>query len=559
MAPHASDPVAVTTNDYPVIIPKDEIPPGASESVTSAPVEDDYSFTFNNQNGETPLELGDDAQYTIGEHIMWAPRKIRVACIGAGSAGIMFCYKKEKEFGEDIDLIVYDRYSSPGGVWYANKYPGCRCDVPSAGYQYSFNPSAEWPKYYSSAAEICKYYCDFAYSKGYVDKYIKLSHEVVRAAWIEDLSKWRLTIERTLPTGEKEQFIDEVEFLIGNIGVLNTWKWPDIPNREQFKGEITHTADYDTNIDCTGKRVCVIGSGASSVQVIPVIQKQATQVISFYRTPQWVSSGLAIDGWTNEAGGNFTSKAKFRKSIENKINSSFPAMLRDHPFQKMGRQMVEESMAKKLKNDPALVKRLIPDFPMGCRRLGPGEGFLEALTAENVTIAESGAATFTEKGIRCEDGAEYEVDVIICATGFDVSFRPYFPIIGRSGKTLSEEWTPTPEAYLALAAHGFPNFLIGSLGPNCPAGHGSFVTVIESAQNYICKVIRKLQTENIRSIDVKKSVLKEYNQHVHKWLERRFVILVPGASQGAGLGTTRASPMAKLQRSILDRLYIGET
>ncbi|KAH8684370.1 hypothetical protein BGZ60DRAFT_367323 [Tricladium varicosporioides] len=545
MAPHAEVSASVTTDGYPTEIAE---PQTQAFPVQLAVVpQDDYSFTFNNQNGETPLELGNDAEYTIGEHIMWAPRKIRVACIGAGSAGIMFCYKKEKEFGDDIDLVVYERYPSPGGVWYANRYPGCKCDVPSAGYQYSFSPSAEWPKYYSSAEEIWKYYSDFANSHGYVEKYMKLSHEITRADWVEDLAKWRLSITETLPSGDKRQFMDEVDFLIGNIGVLNTWKWPEIPNREHYKGQITHSANYDTSIDCTGKRVCVIGSGASSVQIIPVVQKQASHLVSFYRTPQWISSGLGIEGWTDAAGGNFTyteeQKQKFRddpkhylefrKAIENKINGSFRAMLKDHPFQKIGREMVEKSMAERLKNDPVLTKQLIPDFAMGCRRLGPGEGFLEALIAENVTIARSGAASFSEKGVTCEDGTEYEFDVIICATGFDVSFRPYFPIVGREGKNLADEWTPTPEAYLAMAAHGFPNFFIGSLGPNCPAGHGSFVTVIEAAQNYICKIIRKLQTENIRSIDVKKNVVEEYNQHVHKWLQRTFVVypfLLPNSS-----------------------------
>jgi cation diffusion facilitator CzcD-associated flavoprotein CzcO len=121
--------------------------------------------------------------------------------------------------------------------------------------------------------------------------------------------------------------------------------------------------------------------------------------------------------------------------------------------------MVTKHMQMKLSNDPRLMKKLIPDFALGCRRLGPGEGFLEALTADNVTVADSDIASFTEKGVRCKDGTEYEVDIVICATGFDVSFRPYFPIIGTSGKSLSEQWTPDPEAYLAMAAHGFPNFL----------------------------------------------------------------------------------------------------
>ena len=121
--------------------------------------------------------------------------------------------------------------------------------------------------------------------------------------------------------------------------------------------------------------------------------------------------------------------------------------------------MITKHMQKMLKDDPKLTKKLIPDFAMGCRRLGPGEGFLEALTAENVTIADSDIESFTEKGVKCKDGTEYEVDIIICATGFDVSFRPYFPVIGKGGKSLAEEWTPTPEAYLAMAARGFPNFM----------------------------------------------------------------------------------------------------
>ncbi|PVH71104.1 FAD/NAD(P)-binding domain-containing protein [Cadophora sp. DSE1049] len=500
---------------------------------------DDYSFTFNNQDGFTPLELGENAEYKIGEHIMWAPRKIRVGCIGAGAAGIMLCYKKEREFGDDIDLVVYERYPSPGGVWFANRYPGCRCDVPSAGYQFSFHPSPDWPRYYSSAEDICKYYCDFANSHNYVKKYMKLSHEVTRAEWNEQTSKWRLYITETFSSGERRELTDDVDFLVGNIGVLNTWKWPNVPNREAFEGQITHSANYDTSIDCKGKRVCVIGSGASSLQILPVVQKEASHVVSFYRTPQWVGPGLSVEGWTDDLGRNFTYTEEqkkrfrddpkhyleFRKAIENKINGSFRGNVKDHIFQQKGREMITKHMQGLLKNDPKLTKRLIPDFAMGCRRLGPGEGFLEALTAQNVTIADSDLESFTKQGLKCKDGTEYEVDIIICATGFDVSFRPYFPVIGKGGKSLAEEWNPTPEAYLAMAAHGFPNFMIGSLGPNCPAGHGSFVTVLESAQNYICKVIRKIQTENILSLDVKASVVREYNEHVHKWLQRRPVFL----------------------------------
>jgi cation diffusion facilitator CzcD-associated flavoprotein CzcO len=130
--------------------------------------------------------------------------------------------------------------------------------------------------------------------------------------------------------------------------------------------------------------------------------------------------------------------------------------------------MIEQKMAKALKHDPILTKRMIPSFSLGCRRLGPGEGFLEAMLEDNVTLATGGVESFTEKGIRTTDGVEHEFDVIICATGFDVSFRPYFPIMGRGGRNLADDWKDEPAAYMAMAAHGFPNFMCRSLEPMVP-------------------------------------------------------------------------------------------
>lgn len=241
--------------------------------------------------------------------------------------------------------------------------------MPSAGYQFSFHPSPEWPKYYSSAEDICKYYCDFAESHNYVEKYIKLNHEVTRVEWIESTSQWRLFITETSSLEGKRKFTDDVDFLVGNIGVLNTWRWPNIPDRESFKGHMTHSGNYDTSIDYRGKKVCVIGSGASSLQIIPTVQKEASHLVSFYRTPQWVGPGLSVDGWTDDMGRNFTCKIcplcdgimtkvtidteeqkqrfrddpkhylEFRKAIENKINGSFRGNIKDHVFQKMGREV----------------------------------------------------------------------------------------------------------------------------------------------------------------------------------------------------------------------------
>lgn len=280
---------------------------------------------LDNRNGYTPERLQADLPYSVAEHILWAPRKIRVASIGAGASGIMLCYKKEKEFGDDIDLVVYDRkyrseesrhlataelicagYSEVGGVWHANRYPGCRCDVPSAAYQYSFAPRSDWPRYYSDAKDIAAYYKSFAQERGYLDKYVKLNHEVQGANWNEQKGMWVLQIRRTLPNGSIEYVHDEVNFLVANVGVLNTWKWPQIPGRELFKGQMTHSADYDVGLNLEGKRVAVIGSGASSIQIIPAIQNKVAHLVSFYRTPQWISSGFAVEGYTDSEGKNFT-------------------------------------------------------------------------------------------------------------------------------------------------------------------------------------------------------------------------------------------------------------
>ncbi|KAL1887843.1 hypothetical protein Sste5346_009955 [Sporothrix stenoceras] len=510
------------------------VPAGADavNTATQDPVLLDGYGSFLNNDSSCPVE-SEDAEYTVAEHLLWAPRKLRVACVGAGASGIMFCYKKEKEFGDDLDLVVYERQSQPGGVWTSNKYPGCRCDVPSPAYQFSFAPKADWPMFYSGAEEIQKYYSEYAYKNGYVDKYIKLQHTVTKAEWVEAAGKWNITVQEQLPSGEIREFEDSVDFLLNNIGVLHTWKWPAIPNREAFKGTMAHSADYDTSIDLKDKRVAVIGSGASAIQVVPAVAKEAAQVVSFYRTPQWISPGMPFEGFT-ESGHNFTfteeQKKRFeddpayylecRKKIENNINKSFPVMLKGHPMQNMGRERLTERMAVLIDNRADLVKKIIPDFAMGCRRLGTGEDFLMSLTTPKVSVADSQVASFTETGVQCEDGSTMEFDVIICATGFDVTFRPSFEILGRDGRKLRDEWVKDPEAYLALAASGYPNFIVGSLGPNCPAGHGSFVTILEIAQNYACKMLRKMQTENILALDVKPEVVRDYNEHVHKWLQR---------------------------------------
>lgn len=181
--------------------------------------------------------------------------------------------------------------------------------MPSPAYQFSFAPKADWSRYYSPAVEIQSYYEDFATERGYIDEYIKLSHRVDKITWDEKTSQWTLTVTQISDGQDQHTFEDNVDFVVANTGVLNTWTWPDIPNREAFQGRITHSADYDTTIDLEDKTVIVIGSGASAIQIVPAIKGTAKKVISFYRTPQWIGPGLAMEGYTDIEGRNFDCKS----------------------------------------------------------------------------------------------------------------------------------------------------------------------------------------------------------------------------------------------------------
>lgn len=188
--------------------------------------------------------------------------------------------------------------------------------MPSPAYQYPFAPNPQWSKYYSPAEEIQVYYEKFATERGYLEKYIHVRHRVDSAVWDETASEWVLTITVTDDESKDVRtFEDRVDFLIANVGVLNTWKWPDIPAREVFKGQITHSADYDTTLDLKDKTVIIIGSGASAIQIVPAIQPIAKKVISFYRTPQWIGPGLAMDGHTDAEGRNFFCKHRYRSFL----------------------------------------------------------------------------------------------------------------------------------------------------------------------------------------------------------------------------------------------------
>lgn len=312
---------------------------------------------------------------------------------------------------------------------------------------------------------------------------------------------------------------------------MNTWKWPAIKGLHKYSGELLHSARWDERFDCTGKNVAVIGNGSSAIQIVPKVQQHAKTVVNYIRSPTWVSANFcpehARDGknfdYTEEEKRTFRENPeilhKMRKEIEHSFNKFFFVFLNDTEDQNHIHEEFKQRMEERLNYDPILIEKLVPDWKVGCRRITPGEGYLEALQASNVSPEFRGIQEITECGIRTADGEETEFDAIVCATGFDVSFCPSWILVGRNQRMLATHWKDNPEAYLGICAADIPNYFMFN-GPNCPVGHGSLLAVMERTAEYILRWCKKIATEDIKSVCVKEEVVEEYNTYSQEFLKR---------------------------------------
>ncbi|OQV03451.1 hypothetical protein CLAIMM_08494 [Cladophialophora immunda] len=443
----------------------------------------------------------------------------RCNIIGAGVSGILMAFKLQEAFGDSIEIKIFEKNSDVGGTWWENRYPGCACDVPSHIYQFSFCPNPYWSKFYASSAEIQSYLkaVTFHYR---IDRFIILNSRVEKAVWNERCSRWSLTIE-----GGREY---ESEILINASGILNNPKFPELKGLDSFGGQIVHTAAWDARVDTAGKRLAIVGAGASAIQVLPALQKDAHHIDIYIRTPSWITPPSGAD-FSNEHNHTYTAdeKARFvedgeyslqmRKEMEATFNAMFGAFLKGSERQREMRSRIEKRM-KELIRSVDLQQKLIPSFEAGCRRLNPGERYLEALQQNNVTPVFESIQTVTPEGIQDASGKMRPADVLIAATGFDTSFRPRFPILGSGGRDLRELWKEEPASYCGLAVSGFPNYLI-FLGPNTPISNGSLMGILEGTADFFVRMIRKMRVQQASSFDVRQSVQDDFNDHAGKAME----------------------------------------
>ncbi|OQU97765.1 hypothetical protein CLAIMM_03650 [Cladophialophora immunda] len=465
-----------------------------------------------------------DRGYSILEKPHGLPRPKRVIVIGAGATGI--CMAKFSERLANLDLQIYEKNDDVAGTWWENKYPGCGCDIPAHIYQFKWAMNPNWSRYYSSAEEILNYFKTVVDSHG-LQKYIKLRHRVVHASWNSETAKWEVQVQG--PDGNI--FKDEGDFLVNACGLLNNWKWPEIKGLHSFKGKLLHSAAWDESTDLDGKRVAVLGAGSSGVQIVANIQPIVKQLYTWIRSPIWISTGFASryagpDGLNFKYGEDVkerfssdpTKHLRYVKMVEAELGLRFYFNFINTKDAHIAEDFSRKEMEKKLYKRPDLIEKIIPTtYGPGCRRPTPGNGYLEALMEPNVITYTKDLLEVTPTGFVDSDRNYHEVDIIICATGFDTSYVPRFPVLAN-GKDLREEWAIDPVSYLSVMIPDFPNYFV-SLGPYS-ATNGSLIPAIEHGCEYMLKIIDKCQIEHIRSIAPKADVTAEFREHSDLFLKR---------------------------------------
>ncbi|KZT34782.1 FAD/NAD(P)-binding domain-containing protein [Sistotremastrum suecicum HHB10207 ss-3] len=448
------------------------------------------------------------------------PRKIKIICIGAGYSGIAFAYKVSRELN-DVELIIYEKNAGIGGTWYENRYPGCACDVPSHSYTFSWAGYPKWTKFWASASEILSY-LEECVQKWDLLQYIQCNHSVMSAKWDRELSKWKLEI---LNANTNEMFIDTADVVFNATGSLNRWKWPDINGLNLFRGHVVHSAAWDSSFDFSSKKVLLVGGGPSSVQILPQLQPIVSSLTFHIRSPLYVTRMFGQD--CSPEGGIYTQDdiAKFaleptyllehRKKVSATIWGGFDVMRKDSPKQLEARTKVQEDMRRRLEYREDLCRKLIPTWHLGCKRAVPGINFLETLLLPNVRVLSGEILQIKENSVITQEAGEDEYDAIICATGFDTSCKPAFPILGRDGVDLREHWSTSVDNYLSVAVHGFPNYFLGC-GPNNP----TVLPSIEVAAGYAVQCIRKIQSEGIRSMEATKEAVDDFMAYKRLFMEQ---------------------------------------
>jgi cation diffusion facilitator CzcD-associated flavoprotein CzcO len=433
-----------------------------------------------------------------------------IVIIGAGFAGLCMAIKL-KEAGE-TGFVVLERAAAIGGTWRDNTYPGCACDIPSHLYSFSFAQSDEWTRIYPTQPEI-KDYLERCVAKAGLAPFIRLSTALEEAAFDDATGLWRLRVAGGAMMTARA--------VVSGMGGLSRPAFPDISGLGDFHGPAFHSAEWDHGIDLAGKRIAVIGTGASAVQFVPQIAPMAGHLTLFQRTPPWVMPKLdrevtqAEHRWMRRLPG-------YLKALRTRIYWAHevralaflnPKLMKN--AEKIGRAHLARQVA-----DPALRAKLQPSYTIGCKRVLISNEYFPALTRPNVTVVTDQIERITPAGVRLADGTEHMADVLIYGTGFRATESlSHVRIRGRGGVELNDTWRNGMEAYLGVTVASYPNLFL-LVGPNTGLGHNSMVFMIESQVRYVLSALKLMRRRGGRALEVRPAVQAAFNDQVQTQMKR---------------------------------------
>jgi cation diffusion facilitator CzcD-associated flavoprotein CzcO len=469
-----------------------------------------------------------------------APPDHEIVIIGTGFSGLGMAIQLRRAGIEGF--VLFEKEEDVGGTWLVNDYPGCACDVQSHLYSFSFEPNANWSREFSPQPEI------LAYVQRCTDKYrlrpdIRFNTWVIGATYDEKEALWRLSIadakevtlfmrERGIKPGESLPLDDPAlpstrvvtaRVVISGIGGLSTPAYPNLPGLETFQGKTFHSQQWDHGYDLAGKRVSVIGTGASAIQFVPEIQPKVLHLDLYQRTPPWVLPKPDREITDRERwlfghvpGARWLQRTRLYWTLESRAIAFVvkPELLRTP--ERWGRELLAHQVL-----DEELRAKLTPNYSAGCKRILLSWNYYPALTQPNVEVVTSGIREVRAHSLVDKEGVEHPTDAIIFGTGFRVAEQmlPRGLIRGRNGVDLLDASPGGPEAYKGTTVAGFPNLFL-LVGPNTGLGHNSLVFMIEAQVNYVLDALRVMRKRGLRSIEVKREAQEAFNLRLQERSKR---------------------------------------
>ena len=431
-----------------------------------------------------------------------------VAVVGGGFGGVGAAAMLRRA-GHD-DVTVFERGERVGGVWHHNTYPGAACDIPSHLYEFSFAPNPRWSRRYAPQAEIQAYLEDVARREGVLDR-IRTGTEVQKATWDATTSRWRI---------ETSRGAHEADVLVTACGQLSVPTVPPLPGLGDFEGPAFHTARWDHDVALDGKRVAVVGTGCSAIQVVPAIQPKVAHVDVYQRSPGWTipKMDFAYKERTKRLFERFPALQRLdRKAVFAFMELGAAAMTSRtwllRPFRAVGRWQINHAI-----KDPALREKVTPKDEIGCKRIMLTDDWYPALTQPNVDLITDRIESITPRGV-VAGGVERAADVLVLATGFaSHGFVAPMEIVGEDGLSLNEAWAGVPRAYLGMSVPKFPNMFL-MYGPNTNGGTGSVIYTIEANVSHVISALAELERRDARRIEVRAEAAAAFDRELREALQ----------------------------------------